>query len=275
MNSIWREQTDKGGKGMSLQGQVALISGAGSGIGRASAKLLAKEGARIGVLDNRMDELEATVADILRDGGEAIPLLADVSDPAQVQDSVRRLVDRWGRLDVLFANAGINGITAPIEEIEPEEWDRVMNINLKGTFLMFKYAVPHLKQRGGSAIITSSMQGTRVFTSTGTTAYACTKAAQAVFAKKMALELGRFNIRVNVICPGSTNTNINSSSQTRNLDKIRIRVDFPDGKIPLISGRKVETEEVARLVLFLADGQSYPITGSEIAVDGGMSLLMG
>src|SRR5687768_6364057 len=115
---------------MQLEGKVALITGAGSGIGRAAALLLAKEGARVGALGRTEKELNAAVAEIERAGGEAVALLADVSDAEQMRSAVDRLADRWGRLDIVFANAGINGVWAPIEEITPEEWDTTININL-------------------------------------------------------------------------------------------------------------------------------------------------
>ncbi|MFL7794957.1 MAG: SDR family NAD(P)-dependent oxidoreductase, partial [Anaerolineae bacterium] len=125
---------------MQLAGKIALITGAGSGIGRASALLLAQEGAKIAALGRTEGQLKEVVADIQRNDGEAIPLLADVSRPDQMQRAVQQLVDAWGRIDVVFANAGINGVWASLEELEPEEWDKTLNINLKGTFLTVKYA---------------------------------------------------------------------------------------------------------------------------------------
>jgi NAD(P)-dependent dehydrogenase (short-subunit alcohol dehydrogenase family) len=258
-----------------LNHKVALISGGGSGIGRACALLLAKEGARIGLIDVKQEAAKETERLIRAQGGEAIALAADISKHDQVEAAVAKVQDQWKRLDILVANAGINGILAPLEDIMPEEWDRTIDVNLRGTFLQFKYSIPLLKKSGGSAIITSSMQGNRVFTSAGTTAYACTKAAQVAFAKKAALELARYNIRVNVICPGSTDTDINSSSISRNTVDIKYNIEFHDGKIPLTGGKKVSPEQTAELVLFLASDRSYPITGTEIFIDGGMSLLMG
>ena len=172
-----------------MHGQVALVTGAGSGIGQAAARLLAREGARVAALDQSAEGLRETLDSIKRDGGEALPLVADVSDPAAMQRAVQATVDRWDRLDIVFANAGINGVWAPLEDLEPEEWDRTLGINLKGTFLTVKYAVPHLKKQGGSVIITASVNGTRIFSNTGATAYSCSKAAQVAFTKMTALEL--------------------------------------------------------------------------------------
>lgn len=260
---------------MQLAGKVALITGAGSGIGQAAALLLAKEGAKIAALGRTEDELQETVAQIQDAGGEAIPVSADISQPQEMQQAVQQIENQWGRLDIVFANAGINGVWAPLEELEPEEWDKTINVNLKGTFLTVKYAVPHLKKQGGSVIVTSSVNGTRIFSNTGATAYSCTKAAQVAFTKMVALELAEHRIRVNVICPGAITTSIQENTQQRDLDKIREPVEYPEGKIPLTDGKPGSSEQVAQLVLFLASEASSHITGTEIWIDGAESLLMG
>jgi NAD(P)-dependent dehydrogenase (short-subunit alcohol dehydrogenase family) len=169
---------------MQLAGKVALITGAGSGIGRASALLLAQEGAKIAALGRTESQLKEAVTEIQRNDGEAIPLLADVSQPDQMQRAIQQLVDEWGRIDIVFANAGINGVWASLEELEPEEWDETLNINLKGTFLTVKYAVPYLKKQGGSIIVNSSVNGTRMFSNVGVTAYACSKAGQVPYTRQ-------------------------------------------------------------------------------------------
>jgi len=260
---------------MQLAQRVALVTGAGSGIGKAAVLLLAKEGAKIGALGRTQDELKDTVTQIQNAGGEAIPLAADISQPNEMQQAVQQLVDQWGRLDIVFANAGINGVWAPLEELEPEEWDKTINVNLKGTFLTVKYAVPHLKKQGGSVIITSSVNGTRIFSNTGATAYSCTKAAQVAFTKMVALELAEHRVRVNVICPGAISTNIEESTEQRDLDEIREPVEYPEGRIPLTDGKPGSAEQVAQLVLFLASDAASHITGTEMWIDGAESLLMG
>ncbi len=260
---------------MQLAGKVALITGAGSGIGKAALRLLAQEGARVAALGRTEGQLRQAVAEVERDGGEAIPLIADVSQPDQMREAIRQIGDRWGRIDIVFANAGINGVWAPLEELEPYEWDQTLNINLKGTFLTVKYAVPYLKRQGGSVIINSSVNGTRIFSNTGATAYACSKAAQVAFAKMVAVELARYRIRVNVICPGWIETEIQDNTERRNLDQVRIPVHYPAGRIPLTGGKPGKAEEVARLVLFLASDASSHITGTEIWIDGAESLLQG
>ncbi len=258
-----------------LEGKVALVTGAGSGIGRATAELFAEEGARVGALSRTEGELRQVVHGIREAGGEAMVLVADVSQPDQMRRAVQALVDAWGRLDIVFANAGIDGVWAPIEEIEPDEWDRTLDINLKGTFLTVKYAVPHLKKQGGAIIITSSVNGTRIFSNTGATAYSCSKAAQVAFTKMVALELARWRIRVNVVCPGAIRTNIGESGQHRHIEKIRYPVEYHEGTIVLTGGEPGSPQDVARLVLFLASDAASHITGTEVYIDGGGSLLQG
>jgi len=143
-----------------------------------------------------------------QNGSRAMPLVADISRPDQVQRAVQQIADRWGRLDVVFANAGINGLWAPIDELPPEEWEKTLSVNLGGTFFTIKYAVPYLKRRGGSVIVTSSVNGTRIFGNTGASAYAASKAGQVALAKMLALELAEYGVRVNAICPGAIATGI-------------------------------------------------------------------
>ncbi len=252
--------------------KVVLVTGGGSGIGYAASRMFAIEGAFVGVLDWNESSANAVAAEIRAAGGHAISLVADISQADQVQEAVEKLVSTRNRLDIVFANAGINGVLAPIDEIEPEEWDRTIAVNLRGLFLTFRYAVPHLKRQGGSIVITSSIQGTRTFTGPGTTAYACCKAAQVAFAKKMAVELARHHIRVNVICPGSTISRINESAIIRSREKIQLPAQFPQGKILLTGGKKATPEQVAKAVLFLASDEADMITGTELWIDGAQSL---
>ena len=150
----------------------------------------------------------------IRDGGgEAMPLLADVASPEEMGRAVDRLAGAYGRLDIAVANAGINGVWAPIDELAPEEWDRTIAVNLRGTFLTLRYAVPWLKRAGGgSVVIVSSINGTRTFTGAGATAYACSKAAQLALGQMAAVELGKHGIRVNVVCPGAIETEIGDNT---------------------------------------------------------------
>jgi NAD(P)-dependent dehydrogenase (short-subunit alcohol dehydrogenase family) len=260
---------------MQLGGKVALITGAGSGIGRAAALLMAREGARIAALDQTGDDLAETVAAITQAGGAALPLAADVGDPDQMDSAVQALIAHFGRLDIVFANAGINGVWAPLEELSPADWTHTINTNLTGTFLTVKYAVPYLKRQGGAVIITSSVNGTRNFSNTGATAYSCAKAAQVAFAKMVALELARDQVRVNVICPGWIATNIEQNTEQRHLEEVKIPVEYPAGSQPLTGDKPGSAEQVAQLVLVLASDAADHITGTEMWIDGGASLLQG
>lgn len=257
---------------MQLQGKVALITGAGSGIGQAAAVLLGADGAKIAALSRTEDQLRRTVEQVRERGGEGEVFRADVSDEEQIRGAVEAIVERWGRIDIVFANAGVNGVWAPLEEISAEEWDRTIDINLKGTFLTVKHTLPYLKRQGGSIIVTASVNGTRVFSNTGATAYACSKAAQVAFAKMLALELAPHRIRINVVCPGAITTEIESSTEHRNIDQLGVPVEFPRGWHPL-RGEPGTAMQVARVVHFLASDASDHITGTEMWIDGGESLI--
>lgn len=259
---------------MKLKDKVALVTGAGSGIGKATAILLAREGAKVALLGKTEDKLKKTANKIERPK-DTIVLESDVSDPDQSKNAVRQIIEKWGRLDIVFANAGINGVWAPLEDLQPEDWNKTLNVNLTGTYLTVKYAVPELKKRGGSIVITSSVNGTRMFSNTGASAYASTKAAQVAFAKMIALELAPFNVRVNVICPGAIKTEIDEKTEMRNIEEVKTPVEFPEGKVPLTGGKPGTSEQVAQLVLFLVSDESNHITGSEIWIDGAQSLLQG
>jgi len=260
---------------MQFADRVALITGAGSGIGRASALQFARAGARVVMIGRTKEKLDRVVGEIQAMGGEALALSADVSQPDQIRQAIEQTVATWNRLDIVFAHAGINGVWAPLEELEPQDWNKTIGINLTGTFLTVKYAVPYLKRQGGAIVITSSVNGTRVFSNIGATAYASTKAAQIAFAKMIALELAECRVRVNVICPGAITTDIGERTEQRDLEAVSGHVEFPQGRIPLTDGQPGTPEQVAQLVLFLASDAAGHITGTEVWVDGAESLLQG
>lgn len=258
---------------LSLQDRVALITGGSSGIGLAAAQLFVEHGARVGVLGRTEDEVRRAAEELGE--GKAIPLVANVADGDQVRRAVEALVDRWDRLDVVFANAGVNGVWAPIDELKPEEWEQTLRVNLTGTFFTIKYAVPYLKRRGGSIIVTSSVNGTRMFSNSGASAYATSKAGQVALTKMLALELAEYGIRANVICPGAIETEIDENTQKRDLEHTGWAADYPEGRVPLTGGGPGKAEDVARLALFLASDASSLISGTEIWIDGTESLLQG
>jgi NAD(P)-dependent dehydrogenase (short-subunit alcohol dehydrogenase family) len=260
-------------EGISLAGKVALVTGAGSGIGKGAALAFARAGARVAFLDMKQESAEAAVKEA--EGEGHLALEADVSDGQAVKAAIDRIAKECGRLDVVFANAGINGVWAPIEEIKDEEFDRTIAINLRGTFLTIKYSVPYLAKQGGAVLVTSSVNGTRIFSNTGATAYSTSKAGQLAMAKMLAVELGQKNIRVNVICPGAIDTNISQNTEQRNTDKIKIPVEYPEGNTPLPGEDSGSIEQVGQLALFLASNWADHINGEVVYIDAGASLVTG
>lgn len=259
----------------SIAGQVAFVTGGSSGIGKGAALRLARAGAKVAVVGRTPKEVRETCDEIKAFEGDALAVIADVSKTASMTQAYERVRQAWGRLDIVFANAGINGVWTGLGQLKPEEWDETIAVNLRGTFLTVKLALPLLQRRGGSIIITASVNGTRMFSNTGASAYATSKAAQVAFARMCALELAANRIRVNTICPGAIKTEIADNTRRRGLRGLRLPVEFPKGKIPLTDGEPGTADEVAELVLFLASPHSRHITGTEIFIDGAESLLAG
>jgi len=257
-----------------FSGKIALVTGGGSGVGEATAKALAAWGARVAVLDTRQDRADAVSAAIKAAGGDAIPLVADIADEAQMRAAIAKLVELTGRIDIVIANAGINGMWAPIDDLTPAEWDKTVTVNLRGTYLTLHLTVPHLKQAGGGAIVLiSSINGTRTFSTAGATAYSATKAAQAALSNQLALELGKHRIRVNAVCPGSTKTNLGENTWMRNRAEAAFPVTFPEGDLPLTGGKPALPEDIADAVRFLVSDAARHVTGTWLYVDGGQSLI--
>jgi NAD(P)-dependent dehydrogenase (short-subunit alcohol dehydrogenase family) len=230
---------------------------------------------RVAALSHTAKEIEQTTVEIKNNGNQGMTVVADVAQENQMQQAIQQVVDRWGRIDRVFANAGINGVWAPIEELTLAEWTHTLTNNLTGTFLTIKHAVPYLKKQGGSIVITSSVNGTRVFSNTGATAYSVTKAGEVTMAKMLAVELAQQNVRVNVICPGMTDTEINENTQKRDVEQVKFPVPYPKGQIPLDQGEPVLSQQVAELVMFLVSDAAKHITGTEVWIDGGSSLITG
>lgn len=257
-----------------FSGKVALVTGAGSGIGRAAAIELARQGAAVGVLARNEERVRSAVDEIVAGGGKAIPILADVTSQRDLEDSVATIEETWGRLDSVVVNAGANGVWAPIDDLTLDEWNHTLATNLTSTFLTTRAAVPLLRKQGGAIVITASVNGTRIFSNTGATAYSCSKAGQVAFAKMVALELARDKIRVNVVCPGWIVTNIEEGTTHRNRERIVIPVEHPEGFQPL-EGGPGSAEQVARLMAFLLSDAADHISGTEMWIDGTESLLIG
>lgn len=259
---------------MDLTGKVVLVTGAGSGIGKATAMMMAASGAKVAVLSRTQSEILKAKEEIEGSGGQAMALTADVSLDADMKRAVEQVIAHWGRLDCVIANAGINGVWAPIDDLQPDEWDKTIAVNLRGTYLTIHHTVPHLKAAGGgSIVVVSSINGTRTFTTAGATAYSATKAAQLAMVQQLALELGKSGIRINAVCPGLIATNIPDSTIKRNQDAARIPVVWPEGDIPITGGRPGASEDVASAIVFLSSDLARHITGTPVWIDGGQSLL--
>lgn len=259
--------------GAIFERETALVTGAGSGIGKAAALRLAQGGAFVGLLGRTEDELEETLAEIRSAGGDGMVLVADVSDEGEMAQAVDRLLEARKGLHIVVANAGINGTWAPIDDLRPDEFDKTIAVNLRGTYLTLHHTVRCMKKSGGSIIVISSINGTRTFTTPGATAYSATKAAQLAMVQQLALELGRHGIRINAVCPGAIDTEINDNTNVRKKRQTEVPVQFPEGDIPLTGGESGTVEEVAEVIAFLASDASRHVTGTPIWVDGGQSLL--
>ncbi|WP_046227951.1 SDR family NAD(P)-dependent oxidoreductase [Paenibacillus dauci] len=260
-----------------MKGKVAIVTGAGSGIGRAAAIRLAAEGARVGLINKTEEDVQETRKIIEDAGGEALAFTADISVPQEYKQALEQIAEQWGQIDTLFANAGILGVVGPIEAIPDEEWDTTMTNNVKGAFTSVKYAIPYLKQNGkGSIALTSSLSGTRVFSQQGFAAYSTSKASIAAFGQMAAFELAPYNIRVNIVAPGTIETNIQGTgNQMPEMKAMKVKkVEYPDGTVPLPEGNGT-SDQVANVVLFLLSDDSAHVSGSIIYVDGSESLFVG
>jgi 3-oxoacyl-[acyl-carrier protein] reductase len=248
---------------MRLSNKVALITGAASGMGRASAILFAKEGARIAVVDMDGKGGQETVDTIKQNGGEAVFIQADVSKAADAERMVKVAVDVYGRLDILFNNAGCPMLPTPTDQLEEEVWDRIMNVNVKGIFLGAKYAIPFMKKQGGGVIInTGSISGVRPRPASN--AYATSKGAAITLTKALAIELAPFKIRVNCINPVAAETAMLPKLTPPGGDKALVQ------SIPM--GRMAQAEDVAYAALYLASDEASMVTGIALGVDGGRGI---
>ncbi|MEH7158566.1 SDR family NAD(P)-dependent oxidoreductase [Neobacillus drentensis] len=246
---------------MRLLGKTAIITGGGGGIGRSTAIRFAKEGAKVAVADIDSAIGEETVRLIKEVGGDAIFVRTDVIDSDQIKALINTTTSTFGALHILFNNAGVGNSEVRSVDLAEEEWDRVIDINLKGVFLGIKYAIPELIKAGGGAIInTSSLLGLKG--QKYVSAYNASKAGVVMLTQNAALEYGKYNIRVNAIAPGVIDTPI--------IDHWKQN----ERKWPIISranalGRIGTPEEVANAVLFLASDEASFITGTTLSVDGG------
>ena len=252
------------GKGR-LDGKVALVTGAGEGMGRAAAVLFAREGARVGVLEIDRERAEATIAEIDGEGGTALPLVADVSSREDVARSVRAIVEEYGALHVLYNNAGVwlRG-DGPVAELEESVWERTIAVNLTGVFLSCRHAVPELVRAGGGSIINTSSP-VAVRPEPGYDAYTASKGGVLSLTRAIAQYYAPQGVRANVLMPG----NIETAMTRPALADARYREQWLRAT-PL--GRLGQPDDVARAALYLASDESSFVTGSVHWVDGGWLL---
>jgi len=251
---------------MRLKDKIALITGAGSGIGSSTAKLFAEEGAT--VLVNDVDETNGmkTVEAINRAGGQAHFYHADVSDPSSVKSMIDRIIEKFGRIDILFNNAGISCVGA-LHEIEPDEWEKIVAVNVKSVYLVSKYTLPYMMERKNGCIINMSSCVAEMGLA-GRAVYAASKGAILSMTKSMQVDYAPYNIRVNALLAGAIYTPLVENF---------IKKSYPDPELALqaikqrqISGELGRPEDVARAALFLASDESRFIMGSPLYVDGGV-----
>ncbi len=260
---------------LNLTGRVALVTGGGSGIGEAACLALAEAGAAVAVVDLRPEPARRVAEKIVATGGRAVALTADVADEEAMSAAVTQAATQLGGLNIVFANAGVNGMQTPIDEMTLDEWNATIGPNLTGVFLTVKHSIPHLRAAGGGSIITTaSVNGNTLFSAPGYSAYSTSKAGVVAFTKMAALELAHWEIRVNAILPGAINTNIGERTYRRNLDRVDWKFQRPE-KWPPLRGAPAAASEVGDLVVFLASDASRYMTGAELLIDAAMSLFRG
>lgn len=249
-----------------LAGKVAFLTGGGSGIGRACALLFAKEGARVAVAGRRLAMLDAVVREISYQGTDALAQVCDVTQRAAVEKALREAVERLGRLSIVVNSAGAV-VVASAEETSDEEWNRLLAVNLTGTFLVSRAALPHLRRSGGGSIVNiGSILG--LVGMKQRAAYSAAKGGVTLLTKAMALDHAAEKIRVNCICPSAVETDIMKDIIAHAPDPAAYR-RMREAQIPL--GRLGQPEDVAHLALFLASEESSWLTGAAIPLDGGMT----
>lgn len=242
-------------------GKTAIVTGGGTGIGRAIALELAARGADVALCGRRLEKLQGTADEIRALGRRALPLAADVGDAAQVQAFVDRVMDEFGRIDVLVCNAGVTRDNLLVRMSE-DDWDTVIRTNLKGAFLLSKAVVrPMMKQRAGSIVLVSSISG--LIGNAGQCNYAASKAGLVAFGKSLAREVASRGIRVNSVAPGFIVTGMTAALPEAAAEQLSSRIP---------AGRLGRPEDIAKAVAFLASDEASYVTGQTLGVNGGMAM---
>ena len=247
-----------------LKNKVVLITGASSGFGEDAARLFAREGCKVVLAARRLDRLQALAADIQNQGGEAVAIPVDLSQPAEIEVMVQTALDFYERIDILFNNAGIIRRASILDTTE-EDWDRVMSVNVKSIFLMSREVLPAMAQ-GGGGIIINTASGWGLTGGSKAAAYCASKGAVVLLTKAMAVDHGPQKIRVNCICPGDTDTAM-LRNEAEQLGEQTNEFLAASARRPL--GRVGMPEEIAQAALYLASDASSFVTGTALVVDGG------
>ena len=250
-----------------MDNKICIITGGAGSIGLASAKLMIKEGAKVMLVDNNKDLMDRALNE-LGNSSSVTASIADVSDVEQTKGYIDRTVSKWGNIDVIFSNAGLGGMHKPIVEYPEENFDAVMAVNVRASFLACKYCLPKMNDKG-SIIMTSSIMGVKA--GPGICAYVTSKHALIGLMRTVALEAAPRKIRVNALCPGPVDNVFQNNIEKEASEMIGAdATEMINSMIPL--KRHAEPEEIARSVLFLASGQSSFSTGSIFMADGGMNI---
>lgn len=243
-------------------GKVAFVTGAASGIGRATAVAFAAEGAKVAIADQSEDALEQLRTEIEVTGSEVLAIRCDVSEPEKVEAAVARTIKTFGRLDIAFNNAGVENKAAPVHEIDLAEWDRILGINLRGTFTCMKYELAQMMAQGSGVVVNTS-SGAGIRGVAGGAAYAASKHAIIGLTKSAALDYAKQNIRVNAVLPGNIETPMMDRFTGGDIQKA---IDLE----PV--GRLGKPEEIAEAVLWMCSDLGGFVTGAATVIDGGWSL---
>ena len=249
---------------MKLKGKVAIITGAGSGIGRATAILFARRGGRVVVGDVSSENGNETVRMITDNGGEGMFVKVDVANGTEIENMVRRVVSRYKKIDILVNNAGIRGIGTALTTSE-EQWNRVIEVNLKGVFLCSKMVIPEMRKKGGGVIVNVASES-GIIGEKNSVAYNASKAGVVILSKCMALDHSGDNIRVNCVCPGQTLTPMLEETIRKSGDPDEVLKNFQSIR-PI--HRLGKPEEIAHAILYLASDEAGYVIGSTLVIDGG------
>jgi len=260
----FRQICDRAGKLLSLQGKVAIVTGAASGIGREIAIRLAEMGTAVVVLDKNAKGGTETVTTITKAGGQASFIPCDVSSQADCKEAVKRVIEAHGRIDILCNNAGVT-VRKDVVALEEKEWDLVLDVTLKSLYLLSREVIPHMIRQGGGGIINTG-SGWSLKGGPKAAAYCAAKAGVLNLTRAMAIDYGKNNIRVNCVCPGDVDTPM-LASECRQLGEASERFMKEAANRPL--NRVGTVEDIANAVLFLASDMAKWITGAHLVVDGG------